>query len=382
MNRQITFLTAAVAVVGANSMVLSPITAAVARDLGGDPAGIVQAAAAFGVTTALSALFLAPRADVVGPDRALRTAVVILALSLCGSMLAPSKGALILAQGVGGIGGGMALPAIYTLAALMAPKGQEKRAIGVVLSGWVVALTAGVAGSGFVAEYLGWRTVYGILFTLMAGLALIMGRIDMRSVRLATAPTSPLTALRVPGIGGGLFSAFALMLGFYGTYAFLGAHVADRLGRGTDGAGWVTLAYGVGFGVSVLLDPVLDRMPPRRAGTLAFAGLAATYVGMATTSAGYVPMLMLAFAWGITQHAALNVVVSRLTALEPRQRGAIMGLNSAVTYAGVTGGALAFRLPWEAGGLVACAAVSALCALAGAVEAARRPRAARAQNSS
>ena len=41
MNRAVALLTGAIAVVGANSMVLAPITAAVARDLGGDPAEIV-----------------------------------------------------------------------------------------------------------------------------------------------------------------------------------------------------------------------------------------------------------------------------------------------------------------------------------------------------
>lgn len=368
-NRPIVLLTAAVAVVGANSMVLAPITGAVARDLGGDPAGIVQAAAAFGVTTALSALLLAPRADTIGPDRALRQAVGILCVSLLMSMLSPSKLALVLAQGIGGIGAGMGLPAIYALAPQLGPPGQEKRTMGIVLSGWTLALVAGVAGSGFVAEFFGWRTVYLILFILMSGLWLLILRADLTTERLALGRTSPLTGLRVPGIWRGLLSAGTMMLGFYGTYAFLGAHVVTGLGLGTDEAGFITLCYGIGFGLSVLLDRYFEKLPHRAAGGLSFGGLVLTYGAMLLSGAGYAALLVLALIWGVVQHAALTFVVSRLSALDARQRGAVMGLNSTVTYMAVTGGALVFRLPYEAGGLAACAALSALCAAAGLAEA-------------
>jgi len=368
-NRPLILLTAAIAVVGANSMVLAPITGAVARDLGGDPADIVQAAAAFGIATTLSALFLAPRADVIGADRALKQAVLVLALSLFLSMIAPTKWALIGAQALGGIGAGIGLPAIYALAPQLGPPGQEKRSMGLVLSGWTLALVGGVAGSGFVAEYAGWRTVYLILFILMAGLAVLLFRAQLLSERVAGLRTSPLTGLRVPGIYRGLFSAGMMMLGFYGTYAFLGAHVAEGLGLGTDEAGFITLCYGVGFGLSVLLDRTIEKMVPRIAGALAFGGLTLVYLGMATSGAGFSAMLALALLWGIAQHAALTLVVSRLAGLDARQRGAVMGLNSAVTYIAVTGGALLFRMPYEAGGFVLCALFSALCALLGLAEA-------------
>ena len=123
-SRPIILLTAAIAVVGANSMVLAPITGAVSRDLGGDPADIVQAAAAYGVTTAISAIFLAPRADVIGPHKALYQAVILLLISMLASVVSPNLWALIAAQAFSGIGAGMAIPAIYTLAPQLGPKGQ------------------------------------------------------------------------------------------------------------------------------------------------------------------------------------------------------------------------------------------------------------------
>ncbi|OWU82329.1 multidrug transporter [Oceanicola sp. 22II-s10i] len=362
-------LIAAIAVVGAVSMVLAPITAAVAADLGVAPVAVVRAGAAFGLATMFSALFLAPRGDAIGADRALMQALVVQIVGLGLSAAAPGVVWLALAQAIAGVGSGMALPAIYGLAPQVVPKGQENRAVGKVLSGWVVALTAGVAGSGFVAEYLGWRTVYATFFALDLVVLLLLRRLSLEVSR--GQPTSPLTALKVPGIWPALFGAFCMMLSFYGTYAFLGAHVGDVLGRGADGAGWVTLCYGTGFGLSLLLDNMLDRLPRRVAGALSMGGLALTYGAMAVTGSGYTALLFIALFWGITQHAALNFAISRLAALDIRQRGAVLGLNSAQTYLAVMLGALAFQWPYAAGGFAACAAGSCALALAGAVEATR-----------
>ncbi|EAQ03434.1 multidrug-efflux transporter-like protein [Pseudooceanicola batsensis HTCC2597] len=371
----ITLLTAAIAVVGANSMVLAPITGAVAADLGGDPADIVQAAAAYGVTTAISAILLAPRADVIGAHRALYHAVLIVLASMIASVVAPTKWALTLAQGVGGIGAGMAIPAIYALAPQLGPKGQEKRSMGLVLSGWTLALVAGVAGSGFLAEFAGWRAVYAVLAVAIIGVFIAMHRIDLTVDLSSARPTSPLTALRVPGIWRGLFAAGALMLGFYGTYAFIGAHVHDALGRGPDWAGVVTLFYGTGFGLAALIDKYVDRLPQSQAGALSFAGLTAVYLAQLAFGGIFVALTLIALCWGIVQHLGLNFVVSRLASLDVSQRGAVLGLNSAVTYLAVTGGALAFRPAYEYGGLALCNLLSALCVAAAVAESLTAPRA-------
>lgn len=371
---QIALLTAAIAVVGANSMVLAPITGAVAQDLGGDPAEIVQAAAAYGLTTAASAIFLAPRADVIGPHKALYQAVIVILISMVASVFAPTKWALILAQGFGGIGAGVAIPSIYALAPQLAPKGQEKRTMGLVLSGWTLALVGGVAGSGFLAEWAGWRAVYEVLAVAIIGVFIAMHRIDITIDMSRARPTSPLTALKVPGIGRGLFAAGALMLGFYGTYAFIGAHVHDALGRGTDGAGYITLFYGTGFGLAALIDKYVDRLPQRMAGILSFAGLTLVYLAMAGFASDFTVLAGIALIWGIVQHLGLNFVVSRLAALDASQRGAVLGLNSAITYLAVTGGALTFRPAYESGGFLVCNLMSAVCVAAAVIESVTSPR--------
>jgi predicted MFS family arabinose efflux permease len=262
----------------------------------------------------------------------------------------------------------MAIPAIYALAPQLGPKGQEKRTMGLVLSGWTLALVGGVAGSGFLAEFAGWRSVYAVLAVAICGVLIAMFRVDLTVDMSKARATSPLTALRVPGIWRGLFAAGALMLGFYGTYAFIGAHVHDTLGRGTDGAGIITLFYGTGFGLAALIDKYVDRLPQRMAGMLSFGGLTLVYLAQAAFGAGFVWLAGIALIWGIVQHLGLNFVVSRLAGLDATQRGAVLGLNSAVTYLAVTGGALAFRPAYESGGLVLCNLLSAACVAAAVVE--------------
>jgi DHA1 family inner membrane transport protein len=42
-------------------------------------------------------------------------------------------------------------------------------------------------------------------------------------------PTSPLTALRVPGVPGVLINVAAFMTAFYGLYSYLGPHISETL---------------------------------------------------------------------------------------------------------------------------------------------------------
>lgn len=369
LTRPVPLLTAAIGVVGANSLILPPVAAVVAADLGVDPSTIIRAMAAYGGGTALSALLLAPRADQIGADKALRQACVILMLALSLTALSPSALILIVAHGLAGIGAGMALPAIYGLAGQVGPKGQEKQTIGYVLTGWTLSLVGGVLIAAIMTDVTGWRSVYVLMTLLTAGIWHLLGRCDMQIAVVATTPTSPFTALRVPGLLRGLLSNAMLMLAFFGAYSYIGTHVVDVLGRSGTAAGLISMAYGAGYGFAALLNKYVDRLPRHQAMALAYSGLCLTYIVMASVAQNYGALFLAALSWGLFQHFGLNAVVARLNGLEPKQRGAIMGLNSATTYLCVLGGALSYRLPYEAGGIAACIMVSALCAALAIAEA-------------
>ena len=353
MDRNLNLLMVAVGVVGANSLVLAPVSPVVGAALGRAPAEIMQASAAFGLATAASALLLAPLIDRFGAARMLRLALVGLAAALAASGLAGNFATLTAAQALAGLASGIALPAAYALAADLASPGREAQALGRVITGWTLALVFGVTLSAILADLVHWRAIFALTAATAGSLAMAISGLPNRS---GGAVTAPWTALPLPGVARSLAAQLALMLSFYGTYSFLGAQL-DAIGQGTLQAALPVLAYGIAFGLSGKLDPWLDRRGYGGAAPWVYAADAAILLLIALFSGTVIGLTVAFCLWGVTKHLGLGLMVARVTTAGGAQRGAVLGLNSAVTYLAVVGGAVGFRPLFEAGGLAACAAL-------------------------
>ncbi|RWA91294.1 MFS transporter [Mesorhizobium sp.] len=352
-------LTGCIAVIGSNSLVLGPIAPAVAASFGASVPAVMTAAAAFGLGTSASALFLARYIDRIGARRMLQGALLLLALALIASALAPTVAALVAAQFVAGIAAGVAMPAIYASAAAIAPPGRESGTIGVVLTGWTLSMVAGVSMSAVLADLIHWRAVF-FAVALLAGTAVAgLTMNSLRDARKSGPAPSPLGALAVPGILPLLIACGAFMTAFYGVYGYLGDHLHKDLGEPVSANGLAAIAYGLGFGAAALLDGVIDRLGARRVMPFAYLLVAAVYVAMALASGVFGLLMATTAAWGLANHFGLNVLVMRLTALDPARRGTIMGLNSAVTYLAVTIGTAGFGPLYTGLGFANCALIAA-----------------------
>ena len=367
-------LTGCIAVIGSNSLVLGPIAPAVASSFATSVPVVMIASAVFGLGTSASALFLARYIDRIGARRMLQGALLLLAIALVASAVAPTVTMLVAAQLLAGIAAGIAMPAIYASSAAIAPPGRESGTIGVVLTGWTLSMVAGVSLSAVLADLVHWRAVFAavaLLATLaLAGLTLS----SLSDVRKSGPAPTPLAALGIPGIVPLLVACAAFMTAFYGVYGYLGDHLHSGLGRPVSANGWAALAYGVGFGTAALLDGVIDRLGARRVMPFAYLLVATVYVALAATSDSFGPTIAMVAVWGLANHFGLNVLVMRLSALDPSRRGTIMGLNSAVTYLAVFVGTTAFGPLYSTFGFAACAAVAALLMLVAASAAAWRTR--------
>ncbi|MEY9558302.1 MFS transporter [Sinorhizobium fredii] len=364
-------LTVCIGVIGSNSLALGPIAPEVARSLGADVPAVMTASAAFGLGTAASAVFLGRLIDRHGPRRMLAAALLLLAAGLAGSAFAPALPLLVAAQLVVGIAAGIALPAIYTLASVIAPAGRESETIGLVLTGWTLSMVAGVPLSAAIADFAGWRTVYLVVAaaTLVACTAVRLAAVREGSAGQAT---SPLAALGVRGVAPLLVACAAFMAAFYGVYGYIGDHLHAALGLPVSANGLVAISYGLGFGGAAFLDRLIDRFGAARLLPLIFLAVAGVYIAMSAASGFYPAMLAVVFLWGLANHFGLNVLIMRLTALDPARRGAIMGLNSGVTYLALFAGTIGFgavyagtafySLPLAAAGLMLAAAASAALA--------------------
>jgi predicted MFS family arabinose efflux permease len=357
-------LTLAVAVVGSNSLALSPILGDVAADLGATPVAVARANAAYGGATAASALVLGRLVDRLGPERSLAAGLAALSLAMLASAGATGWAWLAAAQGLAGAAAGVVLPATYALATAVAPRGRGAETLGRVLTGWSVSLVAGVPVSAWLAGAVSWRASYigfaALLATLAAALLARRGGAAPAEVRR---PDSRLRdALGLPGVPPLLAACLLFMTAFYGVYAYLGDHVRGLLGLSAAQAGWVVLAYGAGFGLAAFADRAVDRVGPARLLAPALACVAVVYAAMVPGVAGLAALLSLAAAWGFANHLGLNGLVLGLTRAAPDRRGAVLALNSATAYAGALLGASLFGALYERYGFGAVAGAGAACA--------------------
>ena len=365
-----------VAVVGSNSLVLSPILSDVARDLRTDAAGVARAMAAYGGATTLSALLLAPLVDRYGIRSALLAGAAALFAGLVLSALSGSILALAGAQALAGLAAGVMLPAIYAAATTLARPSDG--VLGKVLLGWSLALVGGVPLSALIAERAGWQASFAVLAGLAAlaatGFLALPRQAPRASSKAAGGPIGGLGgAARRPGVAPLLLVQLLFMTAFYGTYAFLGDRLRTSLDLSSGGAGAVVLAYGIGFGLASLADGALSRIGGRRGMTLALLLVAAAYAALPLATTTLTGALAAAAFWGVANHLAMNAVVLRLGRLGGERAGAVLGLNSAVTYAGALAGPLLLGAAYGAGGFGPVAfGASAAAALAAAIATASR----------
>ncbi len=369
--RSTTVLTAGVVMVGAQAFVLAPLLPDIATGLSASTAEVGRALSAYGVGIVASALLLGRRLDVLSRRAVLLAGMAALAVAAAGSAAAPHWSLLALAQLVGGAGVGVVLPATYALAAELAPPGAAARATGRVLTGWSIALVAGVPLATVLGDAIGWRAAFGGLAVLCAGQVALYGLLPATP---AAGPGRGVlgAALRAPGVAVLLTGVLAYMAAFYGVFAFVGVEIRAVHGGGATTAGLVALSYGLGFGLAAAADRLLDRLGTARLVAPALALLAAVYLALAATVGVFALFLAVAAVWGLVNHIGLALLLSRLAEVAPDLRGAVLALNTAATYGGAAvAGALAGPLyEWAGFGWLAISA-AVLLALAVPVTAVR-----------
>ncbi|MCL6445256.1 MAG: MFS transporter [Alicyclobacillus sp.] len=96
----------------------------------------------------------------------------------------------LVARALSGLAAGGIVPSTYAYVGDIVPAEQRGRVMGVVMSGWSLALILGVPFGGWLGSRLGWR----LAFVALSGLALlavvILGLLQPEYTRQASAPKS------------------------------------------------------------------------------------------------------------------------------------------------------------------------------------------------
>jgi predicted MFS family arabinose efflux permease len=356
--RLIWVLVIGIAVIGSNSLALSPVLTDVAADLGTSTVTVARANSAYGAATAVSALLLAPHAGRLGLGCAVVIAYGVLAAAMGLSALAPNWIWLALAQALAGMAAGIILPASYALAASAAPDGENARAVGRVLTGWSLSLVAGVPLAALVADLASWRLSYALL-----GAAVLVALVPLARVaghaRVREEGHSLKTALAQPRVAPLLAVCLLFMTAFYGVYAYLGDHIRSVLELSASEAGLAVLAYGAGFGFASAGDRYIDRLGAGRLFVIVMVSAGGTYLALVPGTALFPGAVVASAAWGFVNHFGLNVLVLLLTRAAPHARTAVLAANSAVSYAGAMIGPMVFGAVYASFGFTPVASLAA-----------------------
>ncbi|WP_437302277.1 MFS transporter [Sorangium sp. So ce388] len=228
---------------------------------------------------ALGILLLAPLGDRYDRRRIILAKAAVLAAALLLGGAAHGIGALLVASLVTGLAATLAQD-IVPAAATLAPEANRGKVVGTVMTGLLLGILLSRVVSGFVAEHLGWRTV----FVAAAASIALLGAAMWRSLPRFE-PTTQLSyaallgslaglwkrhgALRRAALAQGLlsvgFSAFwsTLAVMLHGAPFHLGSSVAGAFG----------LAGAAGAVAAPLAGRIADRSGPERV-TRMGAGLA------------------------------------------------------------------------------------------------------------
>ena len=165
--RAVALFALAAGIVTANAYYIHPIIGRVAETFGLSAAEIGAVPALNQVALALGVFFLLPLGDFLSNRKLVLICITVQLLSLGIMVLAESYALFLAASTVLGF---------FTLTPYLLPAYVSKRVEGAQLGRATATLTTGVVagvllsrtGSGIIAEYGGWRTVYGVATGLMA----------------------------------------------------------------------------------------------------------------------------------------------------------------------------------------------------------------------
>ncbi|AOJ02332.1 MULTISPECIES: MFS transporter [Burkholderia] len=326
--------------------------------------GIVPTATQLGYAAGMFAL--APLGDRFDRRKLILLQIAGLSAALVIAAAAPTLAVLAAASLAIGILATIAQQAV-PFAAEIAPPAARGQAVGTVMSGLLLGILLARTAAGFVAEYFGWRTVFGASVAALAALAaVIVARLPRSS------PTSALSygkllasmwrlARELPGLreasmtGAAIFAAFSA---FWPVLTLLLAGEPFHLGP--QAAGLFGIVGAAGALAAPYAGRVADKRGPRTIITLAIALIAASFVIFAVSGHSLAGLVIGVIVLDVGVQAAQISNQSRIYALKPDARSRVNTVYMVCYFIGGAIGSSAGVAAWRAMGWMGMCAVGLL----------------------
>ncbi len=333
---------------GLTTRFVDPMVGVIARDLGADPLSVALLSSAFALPYALIQPILGPVGDALGKERIIKILLAALAITVGGAALTTDLTLLFIFRVLSGAAGGGIIPMSLATIADRVAMGERQVAIGRFLAAAITGHLLGGVGSGLLAEYVGWRGVFGLASALSA-ISCLAVSLGFRGRTAATGVLSLATALaryrQIIGIGraralmGFVFAEGVLIFGLPPYIAPLLEH--DGLGGATE-AGLILGAFAIGGIVYTIL--VRWLLATLGLGRMLILGGAFAALAFGALSAA-IPWRFEAaalFFMGIGFYMLHNSFQTQMTEVVPDARGSAVAMHAFSFFIGQALGPVVF----------------------------------------
>lgn len=303
-------------------------------------------------------LLLAPLGDRFDRRRLILLQIAGICVALVLASTAPTLTVLIVASLAIGVLATIAQQAV-PFAAELAPASGRGHAVGTVMSGLLLGILLARTAAGIVAEYFGWRAVFGASVVALLVLAVVIILRLPKSKPTSTLPYGKLLvsmwhlvvehrALREASLtGAAMFAAFSI---FWSVLALLLAGAPFHLGP--QAAGLFGIVGAAGAMAAPLAGKFSDRRGPRAIITVSIVLVAIAFVVFALSGKSIVGLVIGVIVLDIGVQAAQISNQSRIYALKPEARSRVNTVYMVAYFIGGAVGSGVGAVVWPAFGWI------------------------------
>ena len=318
--------------------------------------GVVPAVTQLGYAAGM--LLLAPLGDRFDRRRLILLQIVGMCAALLVAAAAPTLPVLIAASLAIGVLATIAQQAV-PFAAELAPPSQRGQAVGTVMSGLLLGILLARTAAGVVAEYFGWRAVFGASIVALLVLAVVIILRLPKSQPTSTLPYGKLLvsmwhlvvehrALREASLtGAAMFAAFSI---FWSVLALLLAGAPFHLGP--QAAGLFGIVGAAGAMAAPLAGKFSDRRGPRAIITVSIVLVAISFVVFGFSATSIAGLVVGVIVLDVGVQAAQISNQSRIYALKPDARSRVNTVYMVAYFIGGAAGSGVGAFVWPIFGWV------------------------------
>ncbi|WP_175939958.1 MFS transporter [Caballeronia sp. BCC1704] len=305
---------------------------------------------------ALGMLVLAPLGDRFDRRMLILLQLAALGVSLVAACAAPTLAVLIAASLAIGVVATIAQQAV-PFSAELAPAAERGHAVGTVMSGLLLGILLARTVSGFVAQYFGWRAVFGASVVATIALAVV---VLMRLPKSRPTSTLPYGKLLVsmwhltvenPGLREAALTGGALFAGFSAFWSLLTLLLAgEPFHMGPQAAGLFGIVGAAGALAAPLAGKSADKRGPRAVISLSIGLVALSFVVFALSARSIAGLVVGVIVLDIGVQAAQISNQSRIYALKPEARSRVNTVYMVAYFIGGAAGSALASLAWHAMG--------------------------------